>query len=64
VIKEGVMVSAKPILRIIRQQPGDLTGETLHQTEDGRWWQSVQFKTPHRTGERTGIKVNGYIRRE
>ena len=56
------MVSDNSILKIIRQQPGDQTGETYYQTEDGTWWQSIQFKTPYRTGQRTATKINGYLK--
>lgn len=58
------MVSTNSALKIIRQQPGALTGENLYQTEDGTWWRSVQFKAPYRTGEKTGIRIDGHIRRE
>lgn len=27
--------------RIVRTRPGEGTGETLYQTEDGRWWREA-----------------------
>ena len=56
------MVSANPIFKIIRREPGPQTGETYYQTEDGIWWERIQFEEPYGTGDRYGNKTDGHIR--
>lgn len=56
------MISGSSILKIIRQQPSAQTGETIYQTEDGTWWEAVQYKESYGTGDRYGNKTDGYIK--
>ena len=58
------MTPANLTLKIISQRPGEQTGETCYQTEDGTWWESAQYKEPCGTGTRYGVKTDGYIKRE
>jgi len=55
------MLPNKSTLKIVNQRQGAQTGETLYQTEDGTWWEAVQFKE-HGTGDRHGNKTDGHIR--
>ena len=58
------MVSNKSTLKIVNQRQGPQTGETIYQTEDGTWWEPAQFKEPYGTGDRYGVKTDGYIKRD
>lgn len=49
------------IQRIVRRVPGDITGEELYQTEDGRWWKP-SYDRNRVTGKDYCHRLNGHAR--
>lgn len=47
-------------LRIVRFEPGEKTGESYYQTNDGRWWEDWDGVT--RTGEELRTRIGDIVK--